>query len=192
MSSDSRSAAPGEKAESIVQVVRQLRRSEHREAAHRQLDRERDAIELSTDRLDVRAVVRSQLEAGNQGGRTIHEQLDGFISLAPSERRDLPTQLATDRQRLSTRRDDVHLSGSGQKGLDELRHVIDEVLTVVEHEQQAPVRRARSATSSFERRSWLPSRRPAVPTASATVAVCDQRTGSLQSAASSTSQAPSA
>jgi hypothetical protein len=137
-----------EEAEAVVEARRDLVRAQMPHARPRELDRERDAVQPLAD-LSHRAVgLARERKAGARRRCAIREQLDRLAAAASleirlgrrdRERRHLPHVLSVDVERLAARGEDRQPRTAAEQEIGELRGALDDVLTVVEHEQHVPV-----------------------------------------------------
>ena len=124
--------AADEQGQGVVEPFDQRGRGQHAQPGGGELDRERDIVERSADRDDMRGVVVGELEVGLDRTRTLREQLGGLRRRKRAERDVLlaahPEQDPAGAEHGCRR--------SGQQRAD-LRRGLDHLLDVVEDEQQA-------------------------------------------------------
>ena len=136
-------ATADQQAEHVVEAGSDVYRSKHRAARGGQLDRQRDAVQLTADVRDGRGVDGAQLEVAPRGTCSRHEQLAGLRGAhGPSvvgdwqrEGRDRPGNFARDTQRFATGRQHAQTRRSVQQALGDRGAALDDVLAVVQHEQ---------------------------------------------------------
>ena len=102
---------------------------EHLHARRGELDRQRQPVEPRADRLDARTVA-VELEAGPLGEQD-HR-------LGCYERRHRILALGADPERLAAGREKIDACKLGRKLRDHPRHLGEQLLEIVEHEQQPP------------------------------------------------------
>jgi hypothetical protein len=141
-------AADGEPRGDVVQT-------EERDAARRELERERDPIEAPHERREPRGVAFARREpraARDQAHRVAREHLAGARALRRNrERRHEQDRLALDAQRLS-RGDDDAGARDGDPSADEPRDVVDALLGVVEHDERTRRGERARGEQAIERR----------------------------------------
>lgn len=112
-----------------------------------QLDRQRDAIELTADLRDRGPVLHGDPEPGTHRRRAFGEQRDGRevrLHRVPGrfrggQRRDRPDLLPRDPQYLPAGGQHPHPLGGRQQRGQHLGAVIQDVLTAVDNKQQLPI-----------------------------------------------------
>ena len=125
--------ATGEEAEAVVEPVGDAPRVHHAHPRGSQLDRERQPVDATADRLHGVAIGVLGREAGPHRARSLDEQLDcgGF-----GERRDSPRELTTHAERLPARRERVQVGHPRQQRFDDAGRLVEHMLTVVEQQQR--------------------------------------------------------
>jgi hypothetical protein len=131
----------------VGQVRVQLGGRERPETRRRELDGERDALQLAADRGHSGAVVLGEGEVGDDRPGPIEEELDGVVLLERlrpcrdagyDERRDRVLHLPMDAQRLPAGRQDAHTRARAEQGVGHHGRHVDDVLAVVQHKQHVP------------------------------------------------------
>ena len=139
-------AARREEPETVVEPGRESLYPKRRGARRRKLDRQRDAVEATTNSGDRgrRARVRRKVRRG--GARPLDEQPDGAIAKrvlairaafrGDSERRYPVNPLALRPERLAAGGDHPHCRVGAQQRLGHSRRRVDHMLAIVEHKHE--------------------------------------------------------
>ena len=168
--------ATGQKAETLIQTLGDLRRAEHPDSGRGQFDRQRDPVEADHDLHHRGRVLLGELEVTAHRGGALHEQParlaahdhDRIGARRDRERRHPDHVLTRDAQRLTARRQDRYRRTSARELDDQRRRRREEMLAVVDDEEQLltperveqrPSRRPRPAAPSAR----TPRRRPRRP-----------------------------
>ena len=141
---------------------RDLRRGEDPDAGRRELQRERNAVELAADASHRRRVVAGEPESGQGGRGALDEELHrgrggvrGCRGAAPDgdgQGRDRPGGLPGQAERLAAGGEHRERRGRAEEIRDQAGARLDQVLAVVEDQQVgAPGHRARRRPSAAER-----------------------------------------
>ena len=146
MTLDSATAPAGEEPEPFVEQPRDLARTHARDARRRQLDRQWDRVEPSTDLHDLLRVRPVELQTRPGRRSAIHEQLHRLtrrdrlqVRLRRGrnvERRHPQQTLSRHAERLAARCEHSHPRRGTQHRLGERRRLVQKVLAVVEHDQR--------------------------------------------------------
>jgi hypothetical protein len=140
-------ASTCEQLKAVAEPFCNLLRCEELHARSRQLDRQRDAIQLLADLGYIRGVVSCQCKSrirflctlGKEPRRFVAHKLPGvsqvFEILRQRQRWHTIDCLSIDSQRLPARRDDFQFGAGMQKMVREPGTGLDEVLAVIQHEQ---------------------------------------------------------
>jgi len=131
----------------VGQVRVELAGREGPQTRRRELDGERDALQLPADRGHGGSVVLGEGKVGVDRPGPVEEELDGVVPLQRlrpgrragyDERRDGVLHLPLDAQRLPTRRQDPDSRAGAEQGVGHHRRHVDDVLAVVQHQQHRP------------------------------------------------------
>jgi hypothetical protein len=141
-----RARASAEELPLVCQGLVDLRGRQRGKPRGRELDGQRDALQLATDRCDSSAVALGQVEAGDAGASTVEEELNRLELLQPApvrllvrrtgQRGDRVHDLAVDPQRFTARRENADPRAVPQDRVGQPGHHVDDVLAVVQHEQE--------------------------------------------------------
>ncbi len=119
--------------EAVAEPVEQLIERQHRDSCRCEFDGERHAVEANAHLCDQGAVIRIERRVGRPS--PFDEQLHRGTTVVGAERRDLVYVLERDVEPLARRRQDLRRSPLREDRFDQLRACVDDVLTVVEHDQ---------------------------------------------------------
>ena len=185
---------PVSRCETIIEPGRELFDPERIRPRRRQLDRQRDAVEMPANRRDRRGNAPVRRELRLRRARPRNEQPHGAVSqrvlrvLAAlrrdGKRRHPVKPLALCSQRLAARRHHPRCRVGAKQCLGHARRGVDEMLAIVEHQQE--LLRGERVRDAFGRYNVPARSRP-----SAVATVAGTRSGS-DSGASSMAQTPSA
>ena len=126
-------AATREETEPVVEPGGDAVRVHHPDAGCRELERERQTVEASTDARDRFALFVIGREPGPALARSFDEQLDCGCLV---ERRHPPSDFAGDTERLAARRHDAQVRDADQERVEHACGPIEHLLAVVEDEQR--------------------------------------------------------
>jgi hypothetical protein len=133
----------GQQPKTIVQALQQLVRSQRADPGGRQLQCQRDAVQLPADRGDLGGVVRVEGKARSHRRGTGHEQL--YRTERPNilggngsrtrdgQRRDIPHHFAGQSERHLTGRQDAQPGCGFQQRGGQRRDGLDDTFAIVEH-----------------------------------------------------------
>ena len=124
--------ARGEKLQRVLEPGEDPRRGEHLDPRRRQLDRERQAVEVVTDLRARGQVCLVRLESRAHGARPLEEHAQGVVAFERPERQLL---LAADAQPCAARDHGLHARARGDDRAERGRG-LDDLLEVVDDEQQ--------------------------------------------------------
>ena len=154
--------AAAEHAQRVGEPGEELGRRQHPAASRRQLDGQRDAVQLGADAHDVRHVLVREAEVASGSGRAIDEQadrvaardgLEGRAHLRREpERWHPPAQLTRHVQRRAARGQDRDLGAAAQDLRRHLGARVGQVLAVVQDEQHPLSRPAAARPRPGDRR----------------------------------------
>lgn len=123
----------------VAQSRRYLGGPEDPDVGGGQFDRQRQSLESSTDLLDRGAIVLGDAEIGLCGRGAFLEQLHRLAQASrrsQGQRTDGEQLFALDAEYLAAGREDLHGRGHRQQSADHLGARVDEMLTVVEHQEE--------------------------------------------------------
>jgi hypothetical protein len=134
-------ALAGEQAEALIQVPGDLGRPHRRHPGRRQLDRQGDPVEAPADLHHCSSRAPLDGEVGVDRPGTVAEQGDGVardgVVARDAQRPQRADVLGGDAQAFPAGRQDTHIGSSGEDGVGQVGHGVEQVLAVVQHEQQA-------------------------------------------------------
>ena len=138
-----------EHVEALVEAFADLLRRPRSDPRGSELDGQRDAVQVPTQRDDRRRVVRCQHEVGARGDGPVQEQGDGLVvgdrlrrrdvAVGKCQRRHCDDVLAAEPQRSAAREQEPDVRARGSQAHHEVADGRHEVLAVVEHEQRGAV-----------------------------------------------------
>ena len=120
-----------------MQAIADLGQRQHPHPRRRQLDRQRHAVEAPADLRRGGRVVVGDFEGGPSKAGAVGEQLDRLVG--QRQRRHPPAHLAGHPDRLTTGRHQRHRRAAAQQGNGERRGRVEQMLTVVQHQQHSTV-----------------------------------------------------
>jgi hypothetical protein len=126
-----------EETEPLVEPTEDGRRAHRGGARGGELDREREAVEPAAELVDGLAILRGHLEPVTRRGGAIDEQLRRRLD---GERANRVGGLAVDGETLLAGGEHRDVRAAAYELVDDPRGDVHDVLAVVEHEEQAPVR----------------------------------------------------
>jgi hypothetical protein len=144
LSRDPRAVGAGEQLEALAEPPHDLVGRHRPDAGGGELDGERDAVEVTTDRHDVGDVGVGHLEGvvGETGAvdeepdRVVGHGGTGFdVGLGQRQRRDPVDELAGDAEALAAGREHVEVGTPGEQVAAESGDGVDDLFAVVEHDQ---------------------------------------------------------
>jgi hypothetical protein len=144
---EGRATAARQESEAIIQPLHQLLDGDRPDLGGRQLDRERDAVQVPADLLDGRGILLGQGKAGEGGGRPLYEECHRLclsqllnrhsLTIVPcrgqGERGHAIGDLARQSQWLTARGQHVHPGTASQEDIAQGGARLDQVLAVVQN-----------------------------------------------------------
>ena len=142
-----RPASGAEHAETVVEPLRDCRRSQRSQATGGELERERQAVEAKADARNVKSVVVANRKPGHRGIRPFDEEPHGLVAehiaglecvlgIRDVQGRNPKHDLSANMQRFAACGKDRQLRGAAQQGVGELRRRCEQMLAVVENKQK--------------------------------------------------------